>query len=135
MRALIFLARRIQLFLSLVDREVEILCTNDFLIDLHLFDGVRRFEQILGRRRGTREESCKHEIPPEYGDEQADAARDCRTRLARPNSQARTGTRKKESFNDWGRGECREFIPVLGGDGTKIAPLGDIFDKHPGEMS
>ena len=33
----------------------------------------------------------KHHIQPENGDEQADAARDCRTR-ARPNSQARTGT-------------------------------------------
>ena len=32
----------------------------------------------------------KHQIQPEYGDEQADAGRDCRTRLARPNSQART---------------------------------------------
>ena len=32
--------------------------------------------------------------PPEYGDEQADAGRDCRTRFARPNSQARTGTGK-----------------------------------------
>ena len=31
----------------------------------------------------------KHEIQPEFGDEQADAGRDCRTRLARPNSQAR----------------------------------------------
>ena len=31
-------------------------------------------------------------IQPEYGDEQADAGRDCRTRLARPNSQVRTGT-------------------------------------------
>ena len=31
----------------------------------------------------------KHEIQPEYGGEQADAGRDCRTRLARPNSQAR----------------------------------------------
>ena len=31
----------------------------------------------------------KHQIQPEYGDEQADAGRDCRTRLARPNSQAR----------------------------------------------
>ena len=30
----------------------------------------------------------KHQIQPEYGDEQADAGRDCRTRLARPNSQA-----------------------------------------------
>ena len=26
----------------------------------------------------------KHQIQPEYGDEQADAGRDCRTRLARP---------------------------------------------------
>ena len=34
-RVLIFLARRIQPFLSLVDREVEFLCTNDYLIVLH----------------------------------------------------------------------------------------------------
>ena len=34
----------------------------------------------------------KHQIQPEYGDEQADAGRDCRNRLARPDSQARTGT-------------------------------------------
>ena len=34
----------------------------------------------------------KHHIQSEYGDEQADAGRDCKTRLARPNSQARTGT-------------------------------------------
>ena len=32
----------------------------------------------------------KHLIQPEYGDEQADAGRDYRNRLARPNSQART---------------------------------------------
>ena len=37
---------------------------------------------------------CKHQIQPEYGDEQADAGRDCRTRLARSNSQARTRTGK-----------------------------------------
>ena len=37
---------------------------------------------------------CKYQIQPEYGDEQADAGRDCRTRLARPNSQARTRTGK-----------------------------------------
>ena len=30
--ALIFLARRIQPFLSLVDREVEFLCTNDLIV-------------------------------------------------------------------------------------------------------
>ena len=34
----------------------------------------------------------EHHIQPEYGNEQADAGRDCRTRLARPNSQAHTGT-------------------------------------------
>ena len=40
-----------------------------------------------------------------------------------------------ESFNDWrGRG-CHKFAPVLGGDGTKIASPGDIFDQPPGEMS
>ena len=38
----------------------------------------------------------KHQILPEYGDEQADAGRDCRTHLARPNSQARTRTGKKK---------------------------------------
>ena len=37
----------------------------------------------------------KHQqIQAEYGDEQADARRDGRTRLARPNSQARTHTGK-----------------------------------------
>ena len=34
----------------------------------------------------------KHQIQPEYEDEQADAGRDGWIRLARPNSQARTGT-------------------------------------------
>ena len=33
-----------------------------------------------------------------------------------------------------GRG-CHTFVPVLGGNGTKIAPLGDLFDQTPGEMS
>ena len=36
----------------------------------------------------------KHQNQPEYGDEQAGAGRDCRTRLARPNSQAGTRTGK-----------------------------------------
>ena len=34
----------------------------------------------------------KHQFQPEHGDEQAGAGRDCRTRLARINVQARTGT-------------------------------------------
>ena len=33
-----------------------------------------------------------HHIRPEYGDEQAEVGWNCRTRLARPNSQARTRT-------------------------------------------
>ena len=40
----------------------------------------------------------KHQIQPEYGNEQAYAGRDCRTRLARPNSQARTRTGKYYFF-------------------------------------
>ena len=36
----------------------------------------------------------KHQIQPEYVDERADAGRNCRTRLARPNSPARTRTGK-----------------------------------------
>ena len=39
-----------------------------------------------------------------------------------------------ESFNDWGGRGCRKFVPVLGENGTKIAPPGDIFDQPPGEM-
>ena len=41
----------------------------------------------------------EHQIQPEYGDELADAGRDCRTRLARPNSQAPTGTGKYYFFS------------------------------------
>ena len=41
-----------------------------------------------------RDSVSKHQIQSEYGDEQADAGRDRRTRLTRPNSQARTGTGK-----------------------------------------
>ena len=33
-----------------------------------------------------------------------------------------------------GRG-CNKFVPVLRGNGTKIAPTGDICDQPPGEMS
>ena len=34
-----------------------------------------------------------------------------------------------------GRGDVAKFVPVLGGDGTKIAPTGDISDELPGGMS
>ena len=40
----------------------------------------------------------KHQSQPEYGDEQADVGRDCRTRFARPNSRALMGTRKYSIF-------------------------------------
>ena len=40
----------------------------------------------------------------------------------------------EDEFNDWeGRG-CNIFVPVLGGNGTKIAPTGNTFDKPPGQM-
>ena len=43
---------------------------------------------------------------------------------------------REELFNDWGGGGgCHNFVPVLGGDDTKIAPPGDLFDQPPGEMS
>ena len=41
-----------------------------------------------------RDPVSKHQIQPEYGDEQADVGREYRTPLARPNSQARTRTGK-----------------------------------------
>ena len=41
-----------------------------------------------------RDPVSKHQIQPEYGDEQTDAGRDCRTRFERPNFQARTRTGK-----------------------------------------
>ena len=53
------------------------------------------FETVAGMGGGYRHRNThEHQIQPEYGDEQADAGRDCRSRLARPNSQARTGTGK-----------------------------------------
>ena len=55
------------------------------------YDGLNKFIDAaaeLGRNLVS-----KHQIQPEYGDEQqADAGRDCRAHLARPNFQARTGT-------------------------------------------
>ena len=41
-----------------------------------------------------RNPASKHQIQPEFGDEEADAGRDCLTRVVRPSSQARTGTGK-----------------------------------------
>ena len=32
-----------------------------------------------------------------------------------------------------GGGGCNKFVPVLGGNGTKIIPTGDIFDQLPGQ--
>ena len=41
---------------------------------------------------------------------------------------------KYDTFNDWGGRGCNVFFPVLGGDGTIIAPTGDIFDQPSGQM-
>ena len=48
----------------------------------------------------------KHQIQPEYGGEQANAGRDCRTRLLRLNSQAQTWT-GKYSFSPFQLILCR----------------------------
>ena len=40
----------------------------------------------------------------------------------------------EDKFNDLGGRGCNIFVPVLGGNGTKIAPTGDIFDQPPGQM-
>ena len=56
---------------------------------------------------------CKHHIQPEYGDEEADARRDCRTPLVSINSEARTRTRTCMIFgsncqaNDGPDWDCR----------------------------
>ena len=39
-----------------------------------------------------------------------------------------------ESFIDWGGRGCRKFVPVMGGDSTKIALLRGIVDQAPGKM-
>ena len=39
-----------------------------------------------------------------------------------------------DKFNDWGGRECNIFFPVLGRNGTKIAPTGDTFDQPSGQM-
>ena len=41
-----------------------------------------------------------------------------------------------EPFNDWGGGRgCHNLVPVLEGDGMKIASPGDVFDQPPGEIN
>ena len=45
-----------------------------------------------------------------------------------------THTHTHDPFNDWGGRGCNKFVPVLGGNGTKIAPTWDIFDQPPGRM-
>ena len=45
-----------------------------------------------------------------------------------------TGVLLTRSMIEGGRG-CNNFVPVLGGDGTKTSPTGDIFDQLPRDMS
>ena len=56
------------------------------------YDGLNK--QMDAAAELGRNPVIKHQIQSEHGGEQADAGRDCRTRLARLNSQARTGTGK-----------------------------------------
>ena len=61
------------------------------------YDGLNKLMDAAAEI--SRNPVIKHQIRPEYGDEQADAGLDCRTRLARPISQARTGTAGNYSFS------------------------------------
>ena len=62
----------------------------------------------LGRNRAS-----KHQIQPDYGDDQADAERDCWTRPARLNSQARTRTANYYFFLfNWPRAGLATPCPV-----------------------
>ena len=64
----------------------------------------------------------KHQIQPEYGNEQADAGQDWRTRLARSNSQARTRTGKYSfSLFSWPRVRLSAY---------PVDPSLDICDDH-----
>ena len=40
----------------------------------------------------------------------------------------------KDPFNDWGGLGRNKFVPVFGGNGTKIAPTGDIVDQPPSQI-
>ena len=57
-------------------------------------DGIR----LDAVAESGRNPASKHQIQPECGNEQADAGRDDRTCLARPDSQARTGTGEYSFF-------------------------------------
>ena len=44
------------------------------------------------------------------------------------------GAQRKRQVQRLGGGGCNIIVPVLGGNGTKIASTGDTFDKSPGQM-
>ena len=49
--------------------------------------------------------------------------------------QGRFENHSSESFNHWGGRGCHKFVPVWGGNGTILAPPGDLFDQPLGERS
>ena len=65
----------------------------------------------------------KYQIQLEYRDEWADAGRNCRTRLARPNFQARTGTRKYQF-------SLFELTTSRIGNLTRLILILAIWDDH-----
>ena len=54
----------------------------DFLRLGLAFSSVNAVRFVGGMSKSGGNLVCKHHIKPEYGDEQADAGRDCRNRLA-----------------------------------------------------
>ena len=62
-----------------------------YVMTIHTYIHTYILDAAAETRRNA---ASKHQSEPKYGDKQADAVRDCQTRLIRPNSQARTGTGK-----------------------------------------
>ena len=75
---------------------------------------------INGRRAeiGSNPVVSKHQIQPEYGDEQAGAGPDCRTRVARPKSQERKWTGKYDLYSS-----CYMYNHTY----TRISTRGKVF--------
>ena len=58
----------------------------------------------------------------------------CTSQSRAQNSRRKSPRSVVQRLGGGGRG-CHNFVPVFGGDGTRIAPPGDFLHRPPGEMS
>ena len=75
----------------------------------------------------------KHQIQPEYGDEQANAGRDYQARLARPNSPTIVGVEKRGAYKLVHGDLCQgsKVVQRLGGGGdvANLSPFWEMARK------